>query len=39
MRKKSSQGFEPEEIKMENIPVKEEVGRERRRKNNQLKEL
>ena len=39
MRKKSSQGFEPEEIKMEKILVKEDVGRERRRNNNQGKEL
>ena len=39
MWKKSSQGFEPEEIKMEKIPVKDDVGRERRRNNNQVKEL
>ena len=39
MWEKSSQGFEPKEIKMEKIPVKEDVGRERRRNNNQVKEL
>ena len=39
MWEKSNQGFEPEAIKMEKIPVQEDVGRGRRRNNNQGKDL